>query len=47
MKNEERYKGYIQVDNDKLASYYEGKNLDELCANQYLVTEDGHVVKFN
>lgn len=47
MKNEERYKGYIQVEDAKLARYYQGLDLDELYANQYLVTKDEKVLKFN
>lgn len=45
--NEERYKGYTKVTNDKLGRYYDGYDLDELKVNQYLITEDEQVVKFD
>jgi len=47
MTNEERYKGYIKVTDEQLARYYQGTDLDQLLQNQYLVTEDEQVVKFD
>lgn len=47
MTNTERYKGYTDVKDKQLARYYQGLDLDQLFANQYLVTEDEQVVKFD
>lgn len=47
MADKERYCGYVKVTDEQLASYYEGKNLDELLINQYLICSNDKVVRFD
>lgn len=47
MTNDKRYTGYTNVTDKQLANYYQGLNLNELLTNQYLITEDEQVVKFD
>jgi PhoH-like ATPase len=39
--DKERYSGYTSVTDEQLAAYYEGKNLNELLTNQYLIANQG------
>lgn len=47
MAEKERYCGYVKVTDQQLANYFEGRNLDELLVNQYLVSSNDKVVKFD
>ncbi|MNJ90195.1 PhoH-like protein [compost metagenome] len=47
MAEKERYCGYSKVTDQQLANYFEGKNLDELLINQYLICSNEKIVKFD
>lgn len=47
MTEKERNRGYIEVTDQQLANYYEGRHLDELIANQYLISSNNKVVRFD
>ncbi|MDF2533981.1 MAG: hypothetical protein K0R18_138 [Bacillales bacterium] len=47
MADKEKYCGYIKVTDDQLANYFEGRNLEELKTNQYLISEDEKIVRFD
>lgn len=40
MLEQERYKGYTKVNGEQFARYLEGKDLDQLLVNQYVIPED-------
>lgn len=44
MSNHERYSGYIQVSDEQLARFYEGKDLEKLLINQYVVAENNQAI---
>lgn len=41
------YKGYSNVSDDKLEKYFQGFDLDELVMNQYVVSEDEKIYRFD
>lgn len=41
------YRGYATVSDERLAAYYEGRDLHELLTNQYLITSDNQILRFD